>query len=289
MLTGCLFDLHLHDRGSVGFPVHVKPDDTPRDLFSDAAPSWAKPQANVAPSAWETLKTDWGLSGDLHGEDAKSLVRDLFHLTLAIAHAPQYQLDHQDALAHDWLHVPIPKDRRTFQNIADVGEKVATLLDPLREVTTLLEDILGPRQRALATPSATEGRIILDTDLVVTVSYFGAAKGGWQGRAFGGDEVSDSAWGEQTGDLYLNEAVYLANVPDRVWRYELGGYPVIKKWLGYRDSKRRGGRPLTHEELDQLRSIVHRIAALLVLQNQLDEAYDLSTADAFTPAQLGLP
>jgi Type ISP C-terminal specificity domain/N-6 DNA Methylase len=30
-----LFDLHLHDRGSVGFPIRTKPEATPRDLFTN--------------------------------------------------------------------------------------------------------------------------------------------------------------------------------------------------------------------------------------------------------------
>jgi Type ISP C-terminal specificity domain len=33
-----------------------------------------------------------------------------------------------------------------------------------------------------------------------------------------------------TGDLYLNESIFLAHVPREIWRYELGGYPVLKKW-----------------------------------------------------------
>lgn len=45
----------------------------------------------------------------------------------------------------------------------------------------------------------------------------------------------------QTGDLYIEESVFFANVPEAVWKYELGGYPVLKKRLGYRQADRRGG------------------------------------------------
>ena len=47
-----------------------------------------------------------------------------------------------------------------------------------------------------------------------------------------------------------NETVFLANVPREVWRYELGGYPVLKKWLGYRYANRRSNRPLALSELE---------------------------------------
>jgi len=52
-------------------------------------------------------------------------------------------------------------------------------------------------------------------------------------------------WGERTGDLFINATVYFSNVPEGVMRYELGGYAVLKKWLGYRHRDRRDGKPLT--------------------------------------------
>jgi hypothetical protein len=47
----------------------------------------------------------------------------------------------------------------------------------------------------------------------------------WQG--FLSDEEPLPAWGEQTEELYIGDEVFLANVPEAVWRYELGGYPVL--------------------------------------------------------------
>jgi hypothetical protein len=46
-------------------------------------------------------------------------------------------------------------------------------------------------------------------------------------------------------DLYLNGTVFLANIPREILRYELGGYPVLKKWLGYRQAKRRDNAALS--------------------------------------------
>lgn len=281
LLVSCLFDLHLHDRGSVGFPLHAKPEVRSADQLTLHS---RKPEANLAPSAWKVLADSWGLTDG----DAERLVLDLFHLTLAVAHSPQYQLDHQDALAHDWLRLPIPKERQTFLEIAALGEQVAALLDPLVDATRVLEDVLGGDRRTLAVPSTTDEDAMRDADLVVTISYFGAARGGWQERAAREAEAANPAWGEGTGDLFLNESAFLANVPERVWRYELGGYPVIKKWLGYRDAKRRPGRPLSLDELDHLRGMVHRIAALLILHDRLDAAYERAIEDPFTGEELGV-
>ena len=46
LLATSLYDLHLHDRGSVGFPAEIKPPDDPQDLFS--APQ-QHVRANLAP------------------------------------------------------------------------------------------------------------------------------------------------------------------------------------------------------------------------------------------------
>ena len=78
------------------------------------------------------------------------------------------------------------------------------------------------------------------------------------------------------------------NVPEKIWRYELGGYPVLKKWLGYRDDTRKQGAPLTLDEASYFRSIVCRLAALLLLHDALDMAYEQAISDAWTSEELGL-
>src|SRR5207253_8603679 len=44
-----------------------------------------------------------------------------------------------------------------------------------------------------------------------------------------------AALGEETQDIFLNEAACWSNVPTHVWDYTIGGYQVIKKWLSYRE------------------------------------------------------
>ncbi len=52
----------------------------------------------------------------------------------------------------------------------------------------------------------------------------------------------------------------------------IGGYPVIKKWLSYRE-KRVLGRPLRMEEMTYITEVVRRLKALLLLGPELDENY----------------
>jgi len=63
---------------------------------------------------------------------------------------------------------------------------------------------------------------------------------------------------------------------------------VLKKWLGYRHIDRREGHPLTLAEVNHFRSMIQRLAALVALRAQLDEAYEAAAADAFTAEDLGL-
>jgi len=95
-------------------------------------------------------------------------------------------------------------------------------------------------------------------------------------------------WGEVTGDLYLNDLIFFSHVPKSVWQYELGGYPVLKKWLGYRLSERRAGAPLSLSELEWFRSIVLRVAALLLTRPQLEHAYEKATGAAWSVDELFL-
>lgn len=75
--------------------------------------------------------------------------------------------------------------------------------------------------------------------------------------------------GPDTLDVYLNATTFWRNVPRAVWEYKLGGYQVLKKWLSYREKKLLG-RGLSVEEVRHVRGTARRIAALLLLGDDLD-------------------
>jgi hypothetical protein len=137
-----------------------------------------------------------------------------------------------------------------------------------------------------------DGGSLTPDDLNLTVTYWGGGKGKWAPRPFLESESPGadwpSVWGEQTGDLFLNGQTHLAHVPEAVWTYQLGGYPVLKKWLGYRQADRRDGNPLTEDERRWLRQMVQRIAALLALGPTLDGLYQEVAAASFTATELAM-
>jgi hypothetical protein len=83
-----------------------------------------------------------------------------------------------------------------------------------------------------------------------------------------------------TLDIYLNETAYWSNVPPAVWDYAIGGYQVIKKWLSYRE-KAMLGRGLTMEEAEYVTEMIRRLAALLLLQPDLDKNHEAVKAEVW--------
>jgi hypothetical protein len=65
------------------------------------------------------------------------------------------------------------------------------------------------------------------------------------------------------------------DVPARI-----GGYQVLKKWLSYRE-RQVLGRDITKEEAREFTYIVRRIAALLLLESQLDKNYASTKTNAY--------
>jgi hypothetical protein len=86
--------------------------------------------------------------------------------------------------------------------------------------------------------------------------------------------------GDGTFDVYLNGAAYWRNIPRSAWEYYIGGYQVIKKWLSYREDKILG-RALKPEEAREVMNTARRIAAIILLQPQLDENYSKVKTAAF--------
>ena len=178
-----------------------------------------------------------------------------------------------------------------FDRLLTVGEQIIRLLDAGREAGDVIQAVVGAdRARTLGPLRRTDGKQVRPDDLKIAITYWGGGKGRWKPRAFTAEELPAAdfanAWGERTGDLIVNDDAYFANVPELVWNYQLGGYPVLKKWLGYRQADRRDGRPMTDDERRWFRQNIQRIAALLALGPTLNTLYQDAAANAFTIEEL---
>jgi hypothetical protein len=225
--------------------------------------------------------------------------RALFFHTLAVLYSSEYQEENASALRQNWPRIPIPDSKDRLVASAKLGQGLAALLDIEMPVTGVTSGEVRFEVRTLAIIAREDGgNLNPDTgelELKVGWGHFGKGdavmpgKGKAVERDYSTDErqaIADGAkslglspkdalalLGDHTLDVYLNDSAYWKNVPLRVWEYTIGGYQVIKKWLSYRESEILK-RSLKMEEVYELRDMARRIAAILLLQPQLDANYE---------------
>ncbi len=212
-------------------------------------------------------------------------VEDLFHHVLATLHDPAYRKANAGALGMEWPRIPLPgwpdgtdpDAAAALAASAARGRDLAALLDSETPVPGVTQGLLRPEIAAIAVPTTTDGRNMAGGDFALTAGWGhvgadGAVMPG-QGRAIErsytpeerealGDALS--VLGETTFDAHLNDRAFWRNVPAAVWRYRLGGYQVLKKWLSYRERPILN-RSLTPEEVKHFTDTARRIAAILAV------------------------
>jgi predicted helicase len=186
----------------------------------------------------------------------------LFFHAIAILYSPAYRTENQGALRQDWPRIPLPSDVAVLKASAQQGKEIVALLDIGHNVKGISDT---PFRKELQTIAVIErsGKTSVNPDegdLELTAGWGHAGKGGTTmpgkgktiGRPYTPQEAkllteSVAILGEKKVDVYLNDRVCWRNIPAKVWDYTISGYPVIKKWLSYRE-KELLGRSLSVDE-----------------------------------------
>ena len=274
-LTQYLGSLHMIERTALWFPAWLRDNGLGTDGNS------TKRRPNMSPAAQRYLK------------HINASVEDLFHHVLAVLHDPAYREANAGALRMEWPRIPIPgwptpgsagilpasDAAKALTQSAARGRELAALLDPETPVPGVTTGTLRPEVATIAVPATVNGRNMDGDDFALTTGWghygTGDAVMPGQGRVVERHYTADerAALGDATGvigqttfDIYLNGNAYWRNVPAAVWRYKLGGYQVLKKWLSYRE---RGvlGRALVPEEVGYVAEVARRIGAILAGTN----------------------
>jgi hypothetical protein len=219
-------------------------------------------------------------------QDAETAALLWLH-ALAIGFSPAYLAENADGIRQDWPRIPLPAERDALLASAALGRQIAALLDIDRPVTGVTAGKIRPELRVVGAMCRVGGGSIDpdDGELAVTAGWGYSGKGGVTMPGKGRVEphpVSESS-AEPACDLYLNEVAYWANVPRSVWECAIGGYPVVKKWLSYRE-KAVLGRDLRLEEAVYVTDLIRRLAALVALRPQLDAGYAAARDQAWKAA-----
>ena len=272
--------------------------------------------ANLSPAARAYLAS---LGIDDPNADAETAGLIWMH-ALAIGYSPAYLSENADGIRRDWPRIPLPDSKEALLASAELGKKVAALLDTENPVPGVTCGNIRREVREIAVISREGGGALDPTagDLAVKAGWGHAGKGGAtmpgagklvkrpyspeeltathtgqetrscptrNGERLGQEARScptgDLPYGDSTLDVYLNDIAYWRNVPERVWEYRIGGYQVMKKWLSYREEKLLG-RSLTMDEAREVTNMARRIAAILLLEPALDDNYARVKAAAYS-------
>ena len=275
-VTEHLGQLHLIERSASLFPVWLRDGGIGNDRNLPAP----NPAADADLQRDPNLSTAAARYLDRLGAD----VEDLFHHVLATLHDPAYREANAGALQMEWPRIPLPGwpegdadgAATTLARSAARGQELARLLDPDTPVPGVTQGTLRPQIAAIAVPATLDGRNMAGDDFALTTGWghFGQGDAVMPGqgrvveRAYTLDEraaLDDASTilGETTFDIHLNRRAWWRNVPAAVWRYKLGGYQVLKKWLSYRERDILA-RPLRPEEVQHFTDTARRIAAILM-------------------------
>ncbi|MBZ5627666.1 MAG: N-6 DNA methylase [Acidobacteriia bacterium] len=261
-----LNDLNYMDSGARGFPLYICTD--AHSLLEERGVS-----QNISNGAASYIA------------NIKASEEELFYHTLAILHAPTYRADNGGALRQNWPRVPLPDSRKVLLVSAALGRQVAALLDTETEQPEAVKALGRSEVNDIAVFSLKPDHKLNEaTDFELTAGWGHAGKDGatmpGKGKVVERAAAENAPFGKTTYDIYLNDRAYWKNIPPRVWEYTIGGYQVIKKWLSYRESKLLG-RPITPDEARYVSDMARRIAALCLLQPQLDSNYTAVKANLY--------
>ena len=284
-------DYHMMPPNASVFPFRLrhepekhKIDVGQADMFGHEAPE-PTITANLSPTVRSYLA---GLGISDPDADAETAGLVWMH-ALAIGYCPAYLEENADGIRQDWPRIPLPAKKNALLVSAALGRRVAALLDTEKPVEGVTCGKLDPRLTPLGVIRKV-GSGALDpgaNELDVTAGW---GHGGKDGVCMPGkgkaeerrtkNEGQKASFGDEVLDVFLNGVAYWENVPKAVWNYTIGGYQVIKKWLSYRE-KTMLGRGLTMEEAEYITEMIRRLAALILLQPELDANYKAVKADVW--------
>ena len=150
----------------------------------------------------------------------------IFFYIYAVLHSSFYRKKYQEFLRIDFPRIPFPDDKQSFLDLAEIGKQ-------LKE-THLLEKIPN-----------------------ITIRYEG------EGKGENNHKVTKINFSHEK--LSINPSQRFVGVKEEIWKFEIGGYQVLDKYL-----KERKGRNLSLEEIEHIKKIVASLTETSTLMEQID-------------------
>lgn len=145
----------------------------------------------------------------------------------AILHSPTYRSKYIEFLKIDFPRIPFTNDKKLFQEISKIG-------DELIKVHLLETEIKDPVGNFLGKGSNTVEEIRFSVE-------------------------------KKVGQLFINKTQYFDNVSEEVFNFQIGGYPVLNKYL----TERKGMK--LHLELEHLEMVIKAIDFTIKQMSKIDK------------------
>lgn len=207
---------------------------------------------NLDPRFLKALADALGVAvTDPFGLPADVSAEDVFHYVYAMLHAPTYRARYAQYLRSDFPRIALPTDQALFRALAALGAQLVAL------------HLLGDPALAQGGPTYP-----VSGDHAVEKIIYTPPKN------------TDSAHGStgspraESGRVWINKTQYFEGIAPELWRFQIGGYQVLEKWL-----KDRKGRRLDIDDIGHYRKIALALAATQQLMLQID-----ATAERLFPA-----
>ena len=150
----------------------------------------------------------------------------IFFYIYAVLHSSFYRKKYQEFLRIDFPRIPFPDDKQSFLALVEIGKQ-------LKEAH-LLEKIHN-----------------------ITIRYEG------EGKGENNHKVTKINFSHEK--LSINPSQCFVGVKEDIWKFEIGGYQVLNKYL-----KERKGRKLSLEEIEHIKKIVASLTETRRLMEQID-------------------
>jgi predicted helicase len=153
---------------------------------------------------------------------------EVFGYVYAILYAPSYRSENADALRIGFPHIPVPEQSQDFEELSELGWELVQ--------AHLLKEF--PREGL--------------------TQYYGK----------GDHTVESVSYSEVEQAIKINKDQSFTPVPEAVWKFHIGGYQVLDKYL-----KSRKGRKLSLDEINHVSAIADSLAFTIAQMERIDAAY----------------
>jgi predicted helicase len=154
---------------------------------------------------------------------------EIFYYIYAVLYSPTYRKRYEEFLKIDFPRVPMPLNYDVFKELSNLGKELVEL-------------------HLLKHPSLDK------TETGFPIS--------------GSNKVEKIVFDEENWKVFLNKDQYFEGIPKEVWKYRIGAYQVMEKYL-----KDRKGRKLSLDEINHYMKVAKAIRLTIELQERIDDVY----------------